>query len=447
MLVSESRHPDQFTSSRITVLRGRGANAFAFVALALQLLIAWRLRLIAWPEVTTPGYLVARGMVLYRDIKFVQTPGLMGLLGAAFAFLGVTAGTVRFFGIAWPLAAHAALLRQTNGFSLSERVWASAFFVSNFYAWGGNSIWPSVSIAAIALPIADALGRDRVRRAGLWIGVAILFKQTAAFLLAATLIRFAASRRYREIPSLVFWSSLPYALAGLALTALGAGAAFLRWTLLIPFRLHGEIAMAPTLFFSMAAIAAFIPLLFEAALERPGDYAVSARWHLLVATGLFLLAYPRFHPMECLACLPCLAVGVVRFLHRGSRAWTRALAPILVAALTLPSAAVWVVGDRFDGKIVFWNDDPSIDALLERIESLPPSTPLVVDLWPNVLPRSGRMPPGRLYVHPWLPYLSMFDGVGDRIAAAAALQHAAVVSFSGPVATSGRHGPYVIERR
>ena len=160
-------------------------------------------------------------MLLYRDIKFVHTPGLMELLAGAFAVFGVSAETVRMFAMGWPLAAHAALLHETRRFRLRDRFWASAFFLSMLYAWQGSSLWPTVAITALAIPIANTLGRDRLRAAGLWIGLAILLKQTAALLLVVIAVRFAMRHRASAVPVVLAWASLPYAVAALIFAGLG----------------------------------------------------------------------------------------------------------------------------------------------------------------------------------------------------------------------------------
>ena len=415
---------------------------FSLTALLVHLAIAWQIRVTAWPEVTTPGYLISRGLLLYRDIKFVHTPALMELLAGAFAVFGVSAETVRVFAIAWPLAAHAALLHETRKFRLIDRFWASAFFLSMLYAWQGSALWPTVAIAALAIPIANALGRDRLRAAGLWIGVAILIKQTAALLLVVVAVRFLLRGRLSATAALVGWASLPYAVAGAIFAAAGTGRDFVYWTLWVPFQLHGDIVHAPTLALVVAVLAAFLPALFEASRERPGEYSVSTRWHLLVAAGLLLCCYPRFHALEIVACLPGLAVGAARLLHRQEQPF-RAFAHTMLAAITLPIAFNVAVGDRFDRKVVFWNDDPTIETLVLRLRVLPPDTPLLLDLWPNVLPLSGLLPPGHLYVHPWLPYLFEFDDVQTTITNAARLQPTAFVGYGTRAA--GRVGPYSLD--
>jgi hypothetical protein len=430
--------------ARIAAAPGGLPLLFTLGALLVHFPIAWQLRVTAWPEVTTPGYLISRGLLLYRDIKFVHTPALMELLAGAFAVFGVSADTVRVVSIAWPIAAHAALLHETRAFRTVDRLWASGFFLSMFYAWQGSSLWPTVAIAALAIPIANALGRDRLRAAGLWIGLAILFKQTAALLLVVVVLRFAMRKRASATPAVLAWASLPYVLVGLLFAGLGAGRNFVHWTLLIPFQLHEDILLAPTVPLVVAVVAAFTPTLFEALLERPGEYEVSVRWHLLVAIGLLLAGYPRFQTLELVACLPCLAVGAARLLNRREYPF-RALSHAMLAAITLPVALTVALGDRFDGRVVFWNDDPTIAALLLPLRILPPETPLLLDLWPNVLPLSGLLPPGRLYVHPWLPYLFEFDDVQKTITHTAYAHPTAFVGRYGTRSAGTRVGPYSIE--
>ncbi len=159
--------------------------------LCVHAALALRLRTVAWPEVTTPAYLWSRGMMMYRDIKFVHTPGLMGPLAAAFAAFGENATVLRLFAIAGPLAAHGFLLAHTRSLSAGRRILASLFFVALFYSFDGNAVWPTALMSALAIPIAIGLARGRLRTAGLLIGLAILMKQTAAYVLVLACVRLA----------------------------------------------------------------------------------------------------------------------------------------------------------------------------------------------------------------------------------------------------------------
>ena len=105
-----------------------------------------------------------------------------------------------------------------------------------------------------------------------------------------------------------------------------------------------------------------------------------------------------------------------------------------------------MAGEPLNGRVLFWNDDHSFNALVQRLRRLPPTTPLHSELWGNLLPRVGLLPPGGLYVHPYLGRefgLNEFDSVGERVRRAASMPGVVVVKYGskGP-----RGGPYVVVR-
>ena len=108
----------------------RREAAFTGAALAVHIALALRLRAVAWPEVTTPAYLWYRGLLLYRDVKFVHAPGMMGILAVLFGALGPGAVALRVFALIGPVASHVALIRATRGGSLLNRSLASAFLLA-----------------------------------------------------------------------------------------------------------------------------------------------------------------------------------------------------------------------------------------------------------------------------------------------------------------------------
>lgn len=420
-------------------------DVFLVGALAAHLAVALSARVSAWPEVTTPAYLMSRGMLLYRDIKFVHTPGLMVLLAAAFGLFGVTSAAVRGVAIFGPLVAHVLVLRQTRRFPLAVRALASAFFLVLVLDWDGSAVWPSILMMPLALPIAAALTRRRLARAGLGIGLAILLKQTAAYVLVVCVARSLWKRRFAEIPTLLLWASLPYAAAAAVFGMLGSGPAFLEWTLLIPFRLKGVIDAAPAPEFLFVLGAAALPLAIESAIEKPGEYDVGAGELLTVALGFFVMIYPRFGFAHAAAAIPCLAVGAARLLARPG--WRQGLLSYgLAAVIVITRGAGVVAATQWDSRIEYWDRDPAFNILVDRLRTLPRDTPLASDLFFNVFPRSGLLPPGRLYYAPWLYYLARFDSIGER--AQAASRHPSVVRVRHRAATErvGAVGPYVIER-
>ena len=421
----------------------RGLDLLALAVLAVHVVLALRLRVVAWPEVTTPGYLWSRGLEMYRDIKREHTPGATGLLAAAFLAFGVRAGTLQAFALAGPLAAHVAILRQTRPFSAGVRLLASAFFLALFYAADGNAVWPTVLMCALAIPAASALSRGRPVRAGLLLGFAILLKQTAAYALMLAAVALIFRRRPRDAAALFLAGSAPYAVALALFAAVGAGGDMLRWTLVVPFTVAVPVArFAPSLGTLAAVVLPFLPVAVEAAREDRGEFDVSARDLLLIAAGLTLICFPRFDMLQTVAGVPPLAVGAARLMRRPPRRWAVG-ARLFAATMVLSRGAVLAAGGTFDGCLLFWNDEPAFNALIERLRAMPPA-PVRSELWGNVLPRSGRLPPGNLWVHPWFDWFFGVDRVGDRIAAASARPGTIVVSFRGTRPRGEAIGPYEI---
>ncbi|MDQ5858447.1 MAG: hypothetical protein M3542_09260 [Acidobacteriota bacterium] len=423
----------------------RWADPLAIAAIVVHLALVLSLRVTAWPEVTTPAYLWSRGMLLYRDIKFSHTPGTMGTLALAFFALGVHTWVVRAYAIVGPLVAHLFVLKHTRPFSRPERALASLFFLSVFFSLEGNSVWPTGLLAALSLPIAAALSRGRIFQAGLLIGVAILFKQTAAYVLLVAMIGLAVRTRWREAGKLFLAGCLPYGLTLGLFAALGAGPEMLRWTLGVNLTLvPGVVSFRPGWYEISVLFFAFLPIVGEAILERPGEYDVRSRWLLVVALGMAAICYPRFDLAQTVGAVPCLAVGAARFLRRqpGFQLF-RAAAFGCVLAVTVSRAFVLFSGRYFDGKVVFWNEEPALDALAARLRRFPRDTPLHSPLWENVLPRSGLLPPGRLYVNPFFTWLFPVDDVGERIQAAIRREGALVIE---PASSSAGEvvGPYAI---
>lgn len=419
---------------------------FALVALAAQLVLALSLRATAWPEVTTPGYLWSRGMLLYRDIKFQHGPGTMGTLALAFLAFGVHTWVVRAYATIWPLIAHFFVLRETRPFSLIVRLLASAFFLVQFFSLDGNAVWPTVVMSAWAIPIAAALSRRRMWSAGLLIGAAILFKQTAAYVLLVAVFWLLAHKRLRDAWQLWVAACLPYAVTLSVFAILGAGPEMLRWTLEVPLTIHPEgVTFRPSVFDLSVLIFAFLPTVGDALLEREGEYEIESRWLVLVALGFALVSYPRWGLTHTIPSVPCLAVGVARFLRRSATVpWLRRAVFAFVITFVGARALVLANGNDFDGKILFWNAEPAFDRLVARLRSFPPDARVHSLLWENVLPRSGHLPPGRLYVNPFFSWFFPVDHIGERIRTAAKSPGTVVVGYPSSTPGEERIGPYAL---
>ncbi len=413
-------------------------RTFAAAALAVQCVLASRLRLTAWPEVTTPAYLWSRGMLLYRDIHFIHTPGMIGLLALLFRVFGPGTFALRLLALSAALFAHWTLLSRTRNGNLTQRLASSLFFLALFYLWQGNSVWPSPIIAALALPLASALDEEKPGQAGWLLGFAILLKQTAAYCLIAVVIaRVVAGRKAGNTARIAAIAAVPYAAAFLAFAMLGAGRDFIEWTLVAPFVMGRTIANHPG-FAALAPVAvAFVPLTASVRTR-------ASRWPLVVGVGLVLMVLPRFSYLQAIPAVPCMALGAYLWMRqvtpssavgRLARAW--------VWAAALSTAAIVAIGETWDGRIEYWNDDPAFNRLVDRVREMPPG-PLHSFVWANLLPRTGRLPPALLYALPWIYYFPNLDSIGDPIIAASRAPDAITVTPYFPGTSSERLGPYSI---
>jgi hypothetical protein len=415
----------------------------ALLPLAAHLLLALALRTVAWPEVTATGHLWSRGWLMYRDIRFQHTPGTMGTLALGFAAFGPHAWFLRLYAIVWPLLAHVSLLRETRGSRPVVRLLASAFFLTLLFGFEGNAVWPTVVMTALAIPIAAELSRGRVVRAGLLIGIAILFKQTAAFVLFAAMLTCVVKGRARDAARMFLAASAPYAVTLGVFFALGAGVDMLRWTILVPLTVkpaHVDL-FRPSVFQVFTLLAAFLPLLAEAALERPGERERPyARWLLVVAVGFTAIVYPDFTFFNAVAGVPCLALGAAKLMER-RRALASVPAAAYAAVFVAAKGASVAAGSEVDGKVLFWNDDPAFNRVVDRLRQTPPEMRVYSELWGNLNARADRLPPGRIYVHPWFDWFFSVDHTGEEVAKAAATPGTVIVGYRhGPRA--GGLGPY-----
>lgn len=416
---------------------------FEILILLLHLLLALAVRAVAWPEVTTSAYLWSRGMLLYRDVKFLHTPGLIGLLALAFRVFGPNTLVVRVFAIAGPLVGHAMILRQTRRLSPWRRALVSAFYVVCLFVADGNAVWPVVMMASLCLPIASELTRGRWLRAGLWIGAAILMKQTAAFVLIVAAFVLLARRSFRAVPPLVAGAALPYAAVLGAFALFGAAGEMIRWTVLVPFQVQ-EVTFAPSALTLAILAVCFLPTIVAAALEKtPRD--PSAAWLLAVAFGFALLCYPNFLLLQTVAALPCLAVGAARLLEILPSRVSRWVA-VGLFVFTTSRAAILVMDAPLDGRIRFWNEDPDFNALIERLRRFPADSRVHSELWGNVLPLAYRLPPGRVWVHPWLHWYFGIENVRERVLQAAREPGTIWVDYRTGLPGGEKVGPFAIER-
>lgn len=440
---------------------------YAVLAAGVLGLIPFFVRVVAWPEMVTPSYFVSRGAVLYDQVIVPYTPALVLLvaaLGKAFGFSGPLFRAV----IAVSLAATGALVALST---LRRRCTpgriALVFLVGLplAAAWtlqfDGPALWPDPFLAPLLLAAGLVLEEgDRrgdpssMRSGGLLLGLAILVKQTSAWVVLAALVWACLAARRRSLGSslrLFSWAAAPYAVFVITWGILYRTTAHVRWTLLLPLAGHAaEIGtrpdaadlkevVAPLLVFPAGFLIAF--MLRRRLWTSPlGFFAIGAagmtwpRWgllHLAGATGLLAVLAVR--------ALRTLAVAALRMRRRRAMRLPAmslsAGAGLLVVHVAVALFGAWALlrGD-IGGGVHYW-DNADVDAATQLVRKRvgPGGTFLnVSSARETVYVKSGTHPPGNLYVNTAFWFFLNKDDLDGRLVRALRSNPDALVLFSEP---------------
>ena len=300
----------------------------------------------AWPEIVVPAYFVARGARLYDSIFFPHTPLLIltialggklfgfssllfkGIVGTSMAATGALLvagvrpgerrGTARAIGLAIGIPLYVLLSLATDGPTL----WPEPFLV------------PLVLGAALALEKYEKAGRDQsLVLAAVLLGLAILVKQTAAWMLLAAVAWTLSSggrRRLRGGLLVAALGALPYLAFLLGWGAWFRTTAHFRWTFLIPLfggfaRDIGRGVDLPTMLDGLILFAVLPAIgLIRSSVPSSGTSGSPAIWLALSAIGM---AWPRWGVPHLASAIGLLALLATRSLvvasialRRGARA-------------------------------------------------------------------------------------------------------------------------------
>jgi hypothetical protein len=426
-------------------VKARRDLVLLIVGLGIQVALSLHVRLRAWPETLVPAYLVSRGWVLYRDVKFAHMPlwiGIEAMVGGAFGF---NVAALRVLSLGPALAAHAGVWRAgaVLSWKAPARIGASLFFLATFYLWDGNAVYPDVAIAVLAVPAFLALRRRTPRgaaAAGLLLGSAIAMKQPAAFAVAASAAWLAFSSR-RLLVRLLLFAAVPGILCAAVFAALGELREFLLWTVVVPLRDYrgrtslgvGE-AQVPVVFLGALVLAVF--LVFAGRRPGRGDSGLL----VLLALGFAAMAYPKFELVHLIAAVPLLALAAGETFEgaAGAPSVLRFAAAIPAAVIALDAA--FLATGTSSGEVSFWSSSAD-DAIVRRLEVLPAAPLFLYGPDQNLFIRARRFPPGSLYVNPDLWYQLRGEGLEERqIAALRGHPETIVLSSGGGAVQTGDSG-------
>lgn len=429
----------------------RSHRATPRVAVVLALLgalaaaaVPFLVRIRAWPEIAAPAYFLSRGGVLYDTIFYPHTPVLIATLAALGRLVGFSGGLFRG-AVSASMAATAAVLvlglERRRGFSF-----AAAVGVASAILWQahmeGLAVFPDPLLPPVILGAAILLERSETARSrgplvagGFLLGIAILVKQTSAWVALAALVWIVLRRRpLRDAAALAGSIAVPYLLFVLLWGAWFRTTAHVYWTLVVPvFSSHAaEIRDTGGLADAYEALGPFLVVPAVVLLElAAGTRRLSAP--VVLAVGVIGMAWPRAGLLHLSA-----AVGLIAFLtarscllavsifgrwHAGELPRPRLAAGVGGAALLVSGLGVAllsggsILAEERGGEVFYW-DDP-LTLLLEKELRAHASPGQTVFLYntnrDNLYARTSTRPPGGIYVNTSFWYYFDKGGVGRRV--------------------------------
>ena len=123
--------------------------------------------------------------------------------------------------------------------------------------------------------------------------------------------------------------------------------------------------------------------------------------------------YPDFTFFNAVAGVPCLALGAAKLMER-RRALVSIPAAAYAAVFVAAKGASVAAGSDIDGKVLFWNDDPAFNRVVDRLRQTPPETRVYSELWGNLNARASPAPTNLRA--PWSVGSSDVDHTGEQVA-------------------------------
>lgn len=446
------------------------AIALAGAGAVVAGLPAFLLRFRVWSEILAPAYFTSLGRLLYREIFFPHTPLLIlgtGLLGKLFGFSAPLFRAEVFAS----MGACGALIvmgtrphRKEVGGPIAGLLAGVPFFVLWTVYLEGPSLWPDPFIAPLVLGAAlafERFERTALKRpllvGGLLLGLAILVKQTAAWIAGAALLwTLLASRRRGTLAATLLAASVaaPYALFAVGWAVVFGTLSHLRWTLLVPVsgdfaaQIKSSDGLSTAVVLKTLAIPLIVPaeFLLRRCLPATQRLRSPAPWLVL---GCFCLAWPRWGLLHLAASSGLIALLAARALLL---AWTVGRRPrrratgrpslsyafggsllLIHAAVALLSGGS-LIRSRIGGAVFRW-DDPATEYFAAEVRARVPKGGSFLNFYrecENLYAITGTTTPDGTYANATFWYVLARDGIGERIMSSLALRPGTLVLFHEP---------------
>lgn len=299
---------------------------FLPVLLIFHLVLLSRLIFTTWPEMLAYPYFLNSGFSLYRDLIFPYPPGLVWLLNAVFNIFGFNPQVLK--SLTWgiilviDLVMYMILKRVTTSqtpplFFLGIFIFLQSFLEGNMLWFDLATVLPLLLGFYFALEWIEKKDIKNLFLAGLFLGLAVMIKQTAVLYSVSFMFFYVLTIRRINLRELVLLTLGPLLLAVPLLVYVrvsGSMSHFLNWTLIYPLtqwsNFPGYVDFLISKRYLLVTLLLLMPL---GGAILSGKQLLKDKCFLL--TLLFLVAalitiYPRFSFFHL---QPAIALAVILF--------------------------------------------------------------------------------------------------------------------------------------
>jgi hypothetical protein len=421
------------------------ARGLTFAGAAATAAIPFIVAIDAWPEIVVPSYFVSRGGVLYDTIFFPHTPLLIvltALLGKTFGFSAFLLRAI----VAATMAAAGALIVRGSSNPFAGFFAGIPVYLYWLAAFRGLTFWPDPMLAPLALGAALLLARFErdgtgLTPAGFLLGIAVITKQTSAWLVLASLAWLVFASRRRSLAAIVKFAAAaaaPYAAFAVVWAIVFRTTSHLYWTAFLPL-FSGHAGEIQTRFEGTPLLIAYL-LIIPVYLLITRQFRSPLPW---LAAGAVGMTWPRADVLHVTAATAIVAVltadavaAAIDSLRHFRTLGARSLG--LVAGVTLLACLLGVMfltapqqHWRFRGPVVYWDDAITRYFAAQVRRRIPPNGKFLNVNTPETLYAiTGTTTPSGMYVNPMFWYYLNKRGLDQRLCRDLASRHGTPILFT-----------------
>src|SRR5581483_358856 len=237
--------------------------------LTLHLILLFRLRFTAWPEMLSFPYLLNHGFIAYKDMVHAYPPLLISILASLFKAFGYNIWVLKIFSWTTILLNDILIFLIVRKITKKDNPALFSIFIYSILEpiLEGNMVWPDLFIIPFLLCGCLFLIDNKYFWSGIFFSLSLLTKQSAIFyLLAAFIWILTQKKNVKNITNYMFGVSLPILLLLFYLFYTNSFNEFVNWTIIYPSRywtkFPGYVELSPTLRENIILLILFAPLVY-----------------------------------------------------------------------------------------------------------------------------------------------------------------------------------------